>query len=535
MSTKEEFLEYLIAAGLTLADPTVSHCPDCAYYHVDDLCPGITPSSLPLSEESHAYKQGADNQHCINWRLNPIPEILYSQNLVEIIQREYNSLGVVKEKDNRLIVFYVFLGAKLLPEPVNIIFEGGSSSGKSWLVNASKINFPKAIETTWKTDDKGKKYLETFWKDGFGYVPLNDMTTASLYRIGMQNPDYFNNKVIIMGELPQKPSDEQVRVQQIIRQLISEGEVTKTMVIGDRSVAIALRGHPAFISCDATFEIDDQLMNRTLLLNPDEGRDQTKAILKKQGELSERPWLEDTIMKTSIIISQIHPLLEYYPVVNLWGTDVAKLLFTISKDQQLRRTFKQIDRMIKIRALLFQKQRESGYRKGHFDRKYLLATREDVIATIKLLAQTIQQTLTRVMGTALEFLKDVKNKKNKEFWKIEGEEENEHWKTKTFTYSDFASFKKTHYKSVYPHLKSLAYSGLLILDSSKRPHTLRLNLEAKTPENFLGFLRENLMVFFPEKELPEDLIISSRTSSNYGQDNPFCHENREVLAEKGEG
>ncbi|MHA1170171.1 MAG: hypothetical protein ACTSRU_20275, partial [Candidatus Hodarchaeales archaeon] len=81
-----------------------------------------------------------------------------------------------------------------------------------------------------------------------------------------------------------------------------------------------------------------------------------------------------------------------------------------------------------------------------------------------------------------------------------------------FSYNDFAAFKKTHYKSVYPHLKSLVNTGLLEIDSSKRPHKLKLNIERKTPEDFLGFLRENLMTSFPEKTLPEYLIRTSRTT-----------------------
>ncbi|MHA2174194.1 MAG: hypothetical protein ACXABI_05160 [Candidatus Hodarchaeales archaeon] len=529
---EKRFKRYLKKEELSLTDSIVSNCSDCI--HFGD-CRGMENSSIKLNKDSYAWKTGMRNVHCVKWRKLPdISNVLTNTNLISVIQKEFDVMGVVNEEKNRLIVFYVFIGPLLLEEPPGIIFLGSSSTGKSYLTNSSMVNFPEAYETVSYKDEEGRERLETHWKDDFGYIDFNEMTTASLYRIGLKNKYYFSNKLLILPELPQKPSEEQIRVQQLIRILISEGKVSKNLTLDGKPLLIELRGHPAFISADAELKADNQLMNRTLLLNPDEGFNQTKSILLKQGELEAKPWLQDTVMKTSHILSRIYPELQAYKVLNLWGPEVSNFMCDISQDPQLRRTNKLILKFIRLRTLLFQKQRPFVRRKEHMTEKFLLTSRDDVIETINLLSETIQQTLTRVMETALDYLDDIKNTKNDSFWMLVGETAHERYEPKEFTYSEFATFRKTHYKSVYAHLKSLVNSGLLILDNTKRPHRLKLNIERKSPENFLGFLRENLKQHFPEKELLEGVEYTSRSSSPEEVSPPISNEDRELLTEEGE-
>lgn len=435
--------------------------------------------------------------------------ILEEPDIIDKIQKEFDDIGVVNEEKNRLIVFFTVLGAKLLDDPVNIIFQGSSSSGKSLVSRSVLINFPKGYETheywTEATSTKpSKKIMVTEWHDGFGIVPLSNMTVASLYRIGLDKPTFFDKKLLFMGELPDKPSEEQVRVQQIIRQLLSEGEVSKSLVMGDKTVVIYLKGKPAFLSCDATLEIEEQLLNRTLILNPDESSDQTKAILKKQGLFAEKPWLRDPVMIASWLIDKIQEQLEPFQVLNRWGRKVSQFLSKMTSDPRVRRTNPMVLRFIELRTLLFQKQREVIYRKEYPDVHYLLTTREDVIETMMLLSETIFQTLIRILETSLNFLTAIQDQKNQEFWSIEIDRDgNETIRARWFSYQDFAEFNNTHKKSVYPHLKSLCEAGFLLLNKEKRTHELKLNVSRKTPLIGLEFLREDLESFFVVKNLPE--------------------------------
>ncbi len=529
---EKRFKKYLKKEGLTLEDSRVSNCPDCLRY---GDCSGIIPSSIELKKRSKAWKTGMKNVHCLKWKMMiDIINILKDQKLLSIIQSEFDRMGIVNEEKNRLIVFYVFLGPKLVEEPPGIIFLGSSSSGKSHLTKSSMVNFPEAYETVYRKDEEGNERLTTIWKDEFGYIDVNEMTTASLYRIGLKNKNYFDNKTIHIPELPQKPTDEQVRVHQLFRILISEGKVSKNLTVDGQPLLIELRGNPAFISADAELKADNQLMNRTLLLNPDEGFTQTQSILLKQGELEAKPWLQDTLMKASHILKRIHPELYPFKVLNPWGPETSSFMCNISQDPQLRRTNKLVIKFIRLRTLLFQKQRPFVRRVGVKNERFLLVSREDVIETIELLSETIKQTLTRIMETALDYLEDIKNRNNDTFWKIINEDGIEMEVPKAFTYSDFASFRKTHYKSIYPHLKSLVNSGLLILNEKKRPHKLKLNVKRKTPENFLGFLKDNLELHFPPKELPEGLKYISRSSTQDGQDTPSSKEDRELSTNEGE-
>ena len=434
-----------------------------------------------------------------------ILRILKDPELIKYLQKEFNKIGVVKESQNRLIIFYSFISALLLPEPVNVIFEGASSSGKSWVLKANRVNFPKGFKNQSFKGKDDKKTMQTEWLNGFGYVPLNDMTLASLYRIGLENPYFFNKKMIVWEEFPQKPSEEQVRVQQIIRILISEGEVNKNLTIDGRSLVIYLKGHPGFITCDASMEVEEQLLNRTLMLNPDESSTQSKAITEKQGLYAEKPWLSQTVMKASRILSNIYPFLKSYQVINPWGRNVSNLMCEISGDPQIRRTNKLVLRYIDLRVLLFQHQRDIVFHNDFPDKHYLLATREDVLETLILLESTIRQTITRVMASAIACLDDIKDETNEVFWKIKPQSIIEQWIPRKFTYKDFANFKKQTYKTAYRNLKSLVDADLLILDDKTRPHKLKLNLDTKSEEEFSGILRENLQSAIIPKELPADL------------------------------
>lgn len=422
--------------------------------------------------------------------------------LIEIIQHQFDNIGIIKEKKNRLIIFLICLSAKLLKEPMGVILLGSSSAGKSWLIGWISINFPNGMETTWKTDPTGKKYMHTDFKKGFGYIKVNQVTEAALYRIALSNPAFFYNKIIIMEELPAKPSDEQIRVQQVFRMLISEGEVTKVLTIDGRPVAMTIRGHPAFVCCDATLKVDDQLMNRCFLLNPDESIEQNRGIVTEQGRLAIYPWEAEKVMNKNKLLSRIHNHLKHYQTVNRWGVKVAEFMLSRSDSQQLRRTNKLVLKMIEVYALLFQKQRQIVWRKQFPDRKYLEVTRDDVIETMMLLSEVIPQTLTRVLETALEYLGDIKDKNNLEFWDT-SEEEHGHdttWIPRGFTYGEFATFKNSHYNTVRSHLRSLVDIGALTLNTSKKPYKLELNLDMKTPEDLRTFTADILEDAFPKKK-----------------------------------
>lgn len=143
---------------------------------------------------------------------------------------------------------------------------------------------------------EGKSYLAKNVIDLFPdhmVEKLTDATKASIYRIAEnEGKDYFNNKIVFFGEIPEDEDDREVF--QIFRQLNSEGEVSKRLVVGEsgdmESKKLELEGSPAVLSTTVNEGlIDEQDMSRGMAYSPEMSREQNRKVREFQNRESEFP------------------------------------------------------------------------------------------------------------------------------------------------------------------------------------------------------------------------------------------------------
>ena len=123
-------------------------------------------------------------------------------NLIEVIQRDIKSLGLVGEMVLGLLL-YVVLTSRILLRPLGMIIGGPSSSGKS--------TGPAVVAEMMPPED---------------VIPATSMTPNALY---YGEADWLKHKALMLGELSHRSDDEQADKTAAVRQLISEGRITKVV------------------------------------------------------------------------------------------------------------------------------------------------------------------------------------------------------------------------------------------------------------------------------------------------------------------
>jgi hypothetical protein len=143
---------------------------------------------------------------------------------------------------------------------------------------------------------EGKSYLAKNVIDLFPdhmVEKLTDATKSSIYRIAEnEGKDFFDNKIVFFGEIPEDEDDREVF--QIFRQLNSEGEVSKRLVMGEsgdmESKKLELEGSPAVISTTVNEGlIDEQDMSRGMAYSPEMSQEQNRKVREFQNRESEFP------------------------------------------------------------------------------------------------------------------------------------------------------------------------------------------------------------------------------------------------------
>ena len=185
-------------------------------------------------------------------------ELLRDPGLLAKILADFARCGVVGEETNKL-VGYLGAVSRKLDEPLAIILQSSSAAGKSSLMDAILAFVPEEER-----------------------VQYSAMTGQSLFYMGESD---LRHKVLAIVE-----EQGAERASYALKLLQSEGELTIASTGKDpasgRLITQEYRVEgPVMIFLTTTaIEIDEELLNRCLVLTVDEDRAQTQAIHKKQRE-----------------------------------------------------------------------------------------------------------------------------------------------------------------------------------------------------------------------------------------------------------
>ncbi|MGE3854087.1 MAG: CHC2 zinc finger domain-containing protein [Planctomycetota bacterium] len=182
--------------------------------------------------------------------------LLKSPDLIERIVADVEATGVVGEASNALVAYLACVSRKL-EKPLAILIQSTSAAGKSTLMDAVLALMPEAER-----------------------VQYSAMTGQSLFYLGETS---MKHKVLAIAE------EEGVRqAAYALKLLQSQGELTiastgKDPLTGELvTKEYRVEGPVMLFLTTTAIDIDEELLNRCLVLTIDESREQTAAIQQRQ-------------------------------------------------------------------------------------------------------------------------------------------------------------------------------------------------------------------------------------------------------------
>jgi hypothetical protein len=292
--------------------------------------------------------------------------LLRSPKLLERIVGDFERCGVIGEITNKQ-VGYLAAVSRLLPAPLAVVVQSSSAAGKSSLMEAV-----------------------------LGFVPheqmveYSAMTGQALFYMGETD---LKHKVLAIVE-----EQGAQRASYALKLLQSEGVLSIASTGKDPNTGRLITHQyrvegPVMIFLTTTaIDVDEELLNRCLVLTVNEDREQTQAIHRKQREAQTLEGLFRRQERTEIL--QLHRnaqrLLRPLPVVN---PHAPELSFPDAQTRTRRDHMKYLT-LIQAIALLHQYQRpvQSAARNGK-SLEYIEATKEDNELAWKLMREVLARSL----------------------------------------------------------------------------------------------------------------------------------------------
>lgn len=288
--------------------------------------------------------------------------LLRDPKLLDRILADFERCGVVGETTNKL-VGYLSAVSRKLDEPLAIILQSTSAAGKSSLMDAILAFVP---------EEERIKY--------------SAMTGQSLYYLGDAD---LQHKVLAIVE-----EEGAERASYALKLLQSEGELTIASTGKDPQSGrmVTQEYHvegPVMIMLTTTaIDLDEELLNRCIVLTVDESREQTRAIHVLQRE---RETLAGMLLKldrdaTLRLHRNAQRLLRPLRVVNPF----AQRLTFLDDRTRTRRDHMKYLTLIRTLALLHQHQRPVKNANGV---QYLEATLDDIATANRLASEVLGRSL----------------------------------------------------------------------------------------------------------------------------------------------
>lgn len=255
--------------------------------------------------------------------------LLNDPDLPARILADFELAGVVGEATNKLVGYLAAVSRKL-DRPLAVVIQSSSAAGKSSLMDAVLAFVPEEER-----------------------VQYSAMTGQSLFYMGQTN---LKHKILAIAE-----EEGAHRASYALKLLQSEGELTIASTGTDPATGnlitqeYKVEGPMSLFMTTTAIDIDEELMNRCLVLSVDEAREQTRAIHKLQRERRTLAGLTKKHEKTAIL--NLHRnaqrLLRPLAVVNPW----ADQLTFLDDRTRTRRDHDKYLTLIDTIALLHQHQR----------------------------------------------------------------------------------------------------------------------------------------------------------------------------------
>ncbi|NRA61889.1 MAG: toprim domain-containing protein [Psychrobium sp.] len=293
-------------------------------------------------------------------------ELLQDSALLERIINDFEACGVVGERVNTLMGYLAGVSRKL-SRPLAVMIQSSSAAGKSALMDAV-LNFMPPDER----------------------VQYSAMTGQSLFYMGETS---LKHKILAISE-----EEGAENASYALKLLQSEGEVTiastgKNATTGNlETQEYRVEGPVMLFLTTTAIDIDEELLNRCLVLTVNESRAQTQAIHEIQRQRRTLDGLKASVAKSQLITLHQHAqqLLKPLAVVNPFANQLSFL----DKQTRTRRDHEKYLTLIDSIALLHQHQRPiKTLSKRVQDIEYIEATLDDIAVANALASDVLGRTL----------------------------------------------------------------------------------------------------------------------------------------------
>lgn len=257
-------------------------------------------------------------------------DLLQDKNLLNRILDDFITAGVVGEETNKL-VGYLSCVSRKLDKPLAVIIQSSSAAGKSSLMDAILNMMPEEER-----------------------VQYSAMTGQSLFYMGETN---LKNKILAIAE-----EEGAENASYALKLLQSEGELTIASTGKDETTGSMVtkeyhvEGPVMLFLTTTAIDIDEELMNRCVVLTVNESREQTQAIHTMQRKQQTLEGLLQNEDKKNVI--QLHRNAQRLLRPLLVANPFAEQLTFIDDKTRTRRDHMKYLTLIRAIALLHQYQRD---------------------------------------------------------------------------------------------------------------------------------------------------------------------------------
>jgi DNA primase catalytic core len=310
--------------------------------------------------------------------------LLSDPKLCDRILADFRRAGVVGEETNKL-VGYLAATSRKLDEPLAIIIQSSSAAGKSSLMDAVLSLMPEEER-----------------------VQYSAMTGQSLFYMGETN---LSHKILAIVE-----EEGAERAAYALKLLQSEGQLTIASTGKDPATGrlvteeYRVEGPVMIFLTTTAIEVDDELLNRCIVLTVDEGREQTRKIheLQREAETLEGLLAKHDRDRIRTLHQNAQRLLLPLAVVNPY----ARELRFLDHQTRTRRDHMKYLGLIRTISLLHQYQREVKEVEHRGEKiRYIEVSREDIALANRLAHEVLGRSLDelppqtrRVLGLVAEMV-----------------------------------------------------------------------------------------------------------------------------------
>ena len=301
-------------------------------------------------------------------------QLLKDKNLLQRILSDFNECGVVGEETNKLVGYLASVSRKL-DKPLAVIIQSSSAAGKSSLMDAVLNLMPEEER-----------------------VQYSAMTGQSLFYMGETN---LKNKILAIAE-----EEGAENASYALKLLQSEGEITiastgKNATTGNMETQTYHVEGPVMLFLTTTaIDIDEELLNRCLVLTVNESVEQTEAIhqIQRYSDTLEGLLSKEKKSKLVNIHRNAQRLLKPLKVVNPY----AEQLTFLSNKTRTRRDHQKYLALIRTITLLHQYQREVKSIQGI---DYIEVTLDDINVANQLAHEVLGRTFDELPPQTRKLLK----------------------------------------------------------------------------------------------------------------------------------